>query len=71
MGWATAGGEAEGKGRQGPWGEVTEPRCPEMGGGGRTAQLGEATKWTTTEGTDGAGKLRNDMLPEFKRQSHT
>lgn len=69
MGWGSTSGERYRKRKQDPWGEVIGPRCPQTGGWSRTAQLGEATKWTT-EGTDVAGKLRN-MLPEFKGQSHT
>lgn len=35
-------------------------------GQGRTAQLGEVTKWTT-RGTDGSGKPRDSVLPENSR----
>lgn len=44
-------GEVMGQGALGTW-----------AGQGRTAQLGEATKWTTG-GTDGSGKPRDSVLP--------
>lgn len=66
MGWGSASGEAERK--TGLWGEVMGQGALRLGtwaGQGRTAQLGEATKWT--EGTDGIGKPRGSVLPESSR----
>lgn len=56
------------KRKTGLWGEVMGQGALRLGtwaGQGRTAQLGEATKWTT-EGTDGTGKPRESVLPELE-----